>query len=389
MPATNSPHRRRGALLFLALAATCVAVLAAVSLQRSAWQHSLAPPSGAAGQSGQAALPLPGGRFHRGMVIETHVGEHDHPAGPRTLRTLAALGVDAVQVVPFAYQPDIEKPELRFRDLTDRQVVFIHEAHAQGMAVLLKPHIWSRQFWGPQARWHGDLRMQSEADWQRWFTAYRRYILHYARIAENTGCEGFSIGLEYVQATRERPADWQALAAAVRAVYHGPITYGANLHGEAEEITFWEDLDWIGVNVYPRLAAAPGADVDALVRGYAPTVELLARLAARHRRPVLITEIGFPSVRGAAIEPWAWPDGGDIVDLAEQERAYESTFRALSDQPWLAGLYFWKWPIDGTGGGPDDPEYTPLGKPAAQVLARHYRARRAAAALVDAHSPAR
>ncbi len=380
MPVPNSPSRRRSALL-LALAAACVAVLvvvfvavlAAVVRERSASPRLPAPRNGNAVASGRAAPSLPGGRFHHGMVLETHVGEHDHPAGPRTLRTLAALGVDAVEVVPFAYQPDIEQPELRFRDLTDRQVVFIHEAHAQGMAVLLKPHIWSRQFWGPEARWHGDLRMQSEADWQRWFAAYRRYILHYARIAENTGCEGFSIGLEYVQATRERPADWRALATAVRAVYHGPITYGANLHDEAEEITFWDELDWIGVNVYPQLAAAPGADVDALVRGYAPTVDLLARLAARYRRPVLITEIGFPSVHGAAIKPWEWPDDGDQIDLAEQERAYEATFRALYDQPWLAGLYFWKWPIDGEGGGPDDPEYTPLGKPAAEVLARYYR----------------
>jgi hypothetical protein len=307
------------------------------------------------------------------MVIETHVGEHDHPDGPRTLRALAALGVDAVQIVPFAYQPDVEAPELRFRDMTGRQVAFIHEAHALGMAVLMKPHIWSRQFWGPNARWHGDIHMHSDADWQRWFAAYRRYILHYARIAAATRCEGFAVGLEYVRATRERPADWRALIADVRAVYSGPITYGANFHGEAEEITFWEDLDWIGVNVYPSLAAGPGADVDALVRGYAPTVARLEQLAARYRRPILITEIGFPSVRGAAIEPWVWPDGGDQVDLAEQERAYEATLRTLMGRPWLAGLYFWKWPIDGGGGGPEDPEYTPLGKPAAGVLARYYR----------------
>ncbi len=319
-----------------------------------------------------AVRPAPGAGFQRGMVLETHSGEHDHPEAPRTLRELAALGVNAVQVVPFAYQPDIEEPELRFRDFTTRQIGFIEEAHELGMAVFVKPHIWSRQFWGPEARWHGDLHMHSDADWQLWFANYRRYILHYAGMAEEHGCEGFCIGLEYVRATRERPEDWRALIAAVRAVYHGPITYAANLHDEAQEITFWDELDWIGINAYPSLGGDPGLDVETLVRGFEPTIALLAHLAERYRRPVLITEIGFPAVRGAAIRPWEWPGRDDPVDLEEQSRAYEATFRALWPQPWLAGLYFWKWPLDGRGGGPGDPEYTPRGKPAARVLASYY-----------------
>ncbi len=312
-------------------------------------------------------------RIHRGMVIETGWGEHGDPGGPATLRELRDLGVNAVEVVPFAYQADVERPELRFRDFTATQTAFIGEAHALGLIVLVKPHIWSRQFWGPHARWHGDLRMRSEADWQRWFAAYGDFILHYARLAEATRVEVLCVGLEYVQATRERPDDWRALIAAVRTAYHGELTYAAHVPDEAAAIPFWDDLDYIGVTVYPNLAARPGAPVDSLVRGYAGTVELLERLAGRHGRPVLVTEIGFPATRGAAVRPWQWPGAGDAVDLDEQARAYEATFRALWGRPWLRGLYWWKWPIDGRGGGPGDPEYTPLRKPAAAVMARYYR----------------
>ncbi len=376
MPVQKTPHSPpSGGPDLVQVAAVILIVLVPALMPRVIARSRTTATSAATptGSTGTSLLPFPGGRFHRGMVIETDFGEHDHSEAPATLRDLAARGVSAVQVVPFAYQPDIEQPALRFRDFTRRQVGFIREAHALGLAVFVKPHIWSRQFWGPGARWHGDLHMHSEADWQDWFANYRRYILHYARLAEANGVEGFCIGLEYVQATRERPGDWRALIADVRAVYSGPITYGANLHDEVEEITFWNELDYIGVNAYPSLASAAGADVDALVRGYAPTVACLERLAARYRRPVLVTEIGFPSVRGAAIKPWQWPEHGDTVDLEEQARAYEATFRALWREPWLAGLYFWKWPIDGRGGGPGDPEYTPLGKPAAEVLAHFYR----------------
>jgi hypothetical protein len=324
----------------------------------------------AVGWSKAAALDT---RFECGMVIETGWGEHSDPRGPATLRELKALGVDAVQVVPFAFQPDVERPELRFRDHTVTQTAFIREAHSLGLVVQLKPHIWSNQFWGPQGRWRGDLRMHSESDWLRWFAHYREFILHYARIAEATQVEALCIGLEYVQATRERPEDWRALIAATRAVYHGPLTYAANLHGEAEEISFWDELDYIGVNVYPSLTSVPGAPVETLVQGYAPTVATLARLAERHRRPVIVTEIGFPATPDAAIRPWEWPGRDDEVDLAAQSRAYEATFQAFWGKPWLKGIYWWKWPIHGLGGGPGDPEYTPRNKPAERVMARYFR----------------
>lgn len=309
--------------------------------------------------------------FQCGMVIETSWGAHGDPRGPATLRELKALGVDAIQVVPFAFQPDIESPEIRFRDHTATQTAFIREAHSLGLRVLLKPHIWSHQFRG--ARWRGNLRMHSEADWKKWFASYTDFILHYARIAEATGVEVMCIGLEYVVATRERPEDWRALIAATRAVYHGPLTYAANLHDELAALSFWDDLDLVGVNVYPSLSAGPDACVDDLVRGFAPTVSALARVAERHSRPVIVTEIGFPATRDATIRPWEWPDDADVIDPGAQSRAYEATFRALWDQPWLRGIYWWKWPIDGRGGGPGDREYTPRHKPAAAVLARYYR----------------
>jgi hypothetical protein len=323
--------------------------------------------------AGPATSHLPQTRFQCGMVIETGWGAHSDPRGPATLRDLKALGVDAIQIVPFAFQPDIESPQLRFTDHTATQTVFIREAHSLGLLVLLKPHIWSHQFWGPGARWRGDLRMHSEADWQSWFASYREFILHYARLAEATGVEVMCIGLEYVQATRERPEDWRALIAATRAVYRGQLTYAANLHDELAAIDFWDELDLIGVNVYPSLSAVPDATVEALVDGFAPTVDALARVAERHRRPMIVTEIGFPATRDAAIRPWEWPDGADVVDLGAQSRAYEATFRALWSQPWLSGIYWWKWPIDGRGGGPGNREYTPRQKPAAAVLARYYR----------------
>jgi hypothetical protein len=36
-------------------------------------------------------------------------------------------------------------------------------------------------------------------------------------------------------------------------------------------------------------------------------------------------------------------------------------------------MYWWKWPTDPALGGAGDPGFTPNGKPAEEVIRRHYR----------------
>ncbi len=39
----------------------------------------------------------------------------------------------------------------------------IEDAHAVGLKVLVKPHIWSHQFWN-NGKWHGDIKFKTETD---------------------------------------------------------------------------------------------------------------------------------------------------------------------------------------------------------------------------------
>lgn len=60
------------------------------------------------------------------------------------------------------------------------------------------------------------------------------------------------------------------------------------------------------------------------------------------------------------------------LDLEAQRRCYEAVFRALWGRPWLAGIYWWKWPTTLDDGGMDDDGFTPNGKLAAAVVAKWY-----------------
>jgi hypothetical protein len=325
--------------------------------------------------AGARAPAFPRVPFQKGMALADHVGRHDHPQGVESARRLRALGCDWIQISPFAFQKDVARPEISFSDFTATQTAYLDSLRMLGFHVLLKPDIWSRQFWSGEV-WRGDIRMASEEDWRAWFREYREYLLHYAKLAENERIEMFCIGLEYSGATVERPEDWRALIREVRTVYSGPITYAAHWPAEAESISFWDELDAVGVNLYPDLSEAPVVSANALDEAWKPVVARLQSLSKKWRKPIVLTEMGFSSTVAAANDPWRWIQDHEPVSEIEQAHCYEAAFRALWERPWLRGIYWWKWYIEPDAGGPLDNGFTPQGKEASQVIARWYASAR-------------
>lgn len=301
----------------------------------------------------------------------------------RDFEPLVDLGVNWIVQTPFGWQQGLDSPEVRSAtgdgiwwgesDAGLERTARL--ARERGIHTLLKPHLWVRG--AETGVWRGDIAMRSDEDWRRWFTSYERFILHYAELAERVGIEALAVGTELHTAVVERPADWRRLIARARGVYSGRLTYSANWYREFSEVSFWDDLDWIGIQAYFPLAAGERPTVEELIEGWRPHLAQIEELHDRVGKPVVFTEIGYRSTADAAIEPWRWPRRGrggqvEAVDLEVQSRCYEAFFRAVWPRPWLAGAYFWKWyPSGGPGAG--DPDFTPQGKPALEVLRRAFR----------------
>ncbi len=65
--------------------------------------------------------------------------------------------------------------------------VTTRKAHAHGLKIMLKPHIWiSRPI---DNGWRGEIGFSTEEDWQTWESDYRLFILHYARLAQEENIE--------------------------------------------------------------------------------------------------------------------------------------------------------------------------------------------------------
>ena len=331
-------------------------------------------------------------RRHRGVALQ-HARSFDGQAGygsawgERALLRLAQTGADSVALTPYTLvdsdtTPLIDADSMDPEGETDpRLIAAMRSARRMGLRVMLKPHLELRA--PDDQHWRGSIRMRSEADWRRWFRNLTAYLLRYARIAAAEQAELYCLGIELKITALEREADWRGVIAAVREVYSGELTYGANWWEEYEAIRFWDALDSIGVQAFFPMGERRDAEPPSLAeleQRMARHAAAIAAVARRYKKPVLLTEIGLKSSADAAADAWKWTSEAP-VDLRLQADFYRAMFRTYWGQPWLDGLYIWRWETDPGFGGPHNRDFTPQNKPAEWVMRRFFAGPRAIAAL--------
>ena len=284
------------------------------------------------------------------------------------------LHAEWIALNPFAYQPAINDPSVFYGDdPPDAHLVHaIEEARRLGLKVMLKPHVWLRR--ANADEWRGVIDMDTEAEWQAWFTSYGKFILHYAAMAEREHVALFCVGVELSRTAIEREADWRSLIDQVRERYSGPIVYAANWWEGYDRVPFWDAVDYIGINAFFPLADSADPSLAELRSGAKEVADGIEVVQRAVDKPVIFTEVGFKSVTGTSVRPWKWPRRFEpAVNVEEQSRCYQAIFETFWSKPWFYGLYWWKWYSDLDRGGISDGDFTPRRKPAEHVLSEWYR----------------
>lgn len=284
---------------------------------------------------------------------------------------LSNLGAGWVAVLPYAYfkknQPAIyaftnnswwgERPE--------GIASSARYAHKNGLKVMLKPQLWTRD------QWIGDLEFEKESDWTSFEQNYEQFILRWAAIGDSLDIEMLCVGTEMCQVVQQRPKFWQQLLPKIRKVFKGQLTYAPNWDSY-QEVPFWDQLDYIGVDAYFPLLEADTPSVCALKEAWEPYVIELEAFAQKWNKPLLFTEYGYLSLDGAAHKTWELEKNRTSVEVNEQAQAnaLEALLETFGEKTWWAGGFIWKWyPTYRSAGGEGHHErdYTPQGKKA-QVL---------------------
>ncbi|MHB1355184.1 MAG: glycoside hydrolase family 113 [Anaerolineae bacterium] len=305
-------------------------------------------------------------------------GTYSTPGSDLALADLQATGADWISLIVTGYQADNAATTIDFtsvRTPTDADLVHVITlAHSRGLKVMLKPHL-DLVVESP-SDWRGNIGdyFSSEAQWLAWFNSYRTFILHYAQLAQVNGVEQFCVGTELLGTTRRRPSDWRNVISAVRGVFTGPLTYAALHSGEESTITFWDALDYIGVDAYYPLHDDPSHQPTEaeLEEAWQAPIARLSSLSATWSKTIIITEVGYRSQRGCTVHPFDSTTTASICQF-EQRDAYTALFNQLYNQPWLAGIYLWSWDPDRHVSGPCDDSYNPFDKPAAVVITNWYQ----------------
>ncbi|MEI7425954.1 MAG: hypothetical protein WCK16_03475 [Candidatus Moraniibacteriota bacterium] len=285
------------------------------------------------------------------------------PESDQKIKNLNTTGANYVAFVTTFYQDNLSSNEIDMWPNKTMDFICLNQAITElrkgsiKQEVLFKPHI---DVPGSTS-WRGFF---NPSDKFLWFASYERVIVTCAIVAEYVGAEMFCIGTELVSLTKPEYATyWNRIIAEVRKVYSGKIVYAANFE-ELSQITFWEDLDVIGVEAYFTLTTKKNPTPMELLAGWKNVTGRVFNVLPKTNKPVIFTEVGFRSIDGANIDPEDWSING-IIDLQEQADCYEATILSLLTDPRISGLFFWSWSLESDTKKID---YTPEGKPAEKIM---------------------
>ena len=242
----------------------------------------------------------------------------------------------------------------------------INQAHQAGLKVMIKPQVWMSK------SWVGDFDLATEEEWKIWETDYKKYMMHFVKLAAEENVEMICIGTEYRNAVKKRPDFWKTLIKEIRTQYKGQLTYCANWD-DYEQVTFWKELDFVGMSGYFPISEAQNPTVDELQKSWKPIKDKLKKYSNKLGKPILFTEYGYRSMEQPAWRSWEKENQPVITNHDGQAIAYEALFKTFWQENWFAGGFAWKWyPSFRRMDPSNNNDWTPQNKKAQEVMKTFY-----------------
>ncbi|GAH61065.1 unnamed protein product [marine sediment metagenome] len=200
-------------------------------------------------------------------------------------------------------------------------------------------------------------------DWDAWFESYSKLIEHYAKLAQKTEVEQFTVGVE-LTSTHKYKQKWEQIIDNVRKHYQGIIVFVSNFD-TYETVPFWDKLGVIAMNFYFPINRRDDwyqswgevkreyhdPSYEDLLDGWQLWVDTLDKWQKKMNKPILVTEVGYASQRGCSYRPWSWYLGKS--NFEEQYLAYKALYEVWSKKQiangrfhegnYLQGIYFFYW----------------------------------------------
>jgi hypothetical protein len=310
----------------------------------------------------------------RGMVLGLYAYSPDYDYGPELIR-LAASGAHCVSLQPLYRMESHDSVDIVRNPIaspTEESLLrTFRQAKALGLRMMFFPTINIRGEADDPTWWRGNIEPR---DWDAWWRNYTAFNVRLATLAQEGGVEWYSIGTE-MTSTHRFPDQWRHLALEVRQVFHGKLTYSINFDAH-DSFTFGDCLDVVGMNTYDPIAKHDEYPTEGQIRDAWWWIVYKARtLEVRFRKPVMITEIGYPSVAHAHVGPWDFRTDKP-ADPGLQNDLVKGALQVLFNWREGAAVFYYLY---GEGlnhkvipGGEGDRTYAPWGKSVEGTLRNYY-----------------
>jgi hypothetical protein len=265
-----------------------------------------------------------------GMAINAHRID-DLPLYLQSVDRIADLGANALIVFTPMFQKTVQSDDIRFIPekcaADDHLIAIFRKARTRGLHTTLVPVVLIES--PSEKEWRGVIK---PADWDAWWISYNAFVDRFLAIANAGEVDLLAVGSE-LNSTEDQIDRWKAIVEKVRSSFSGQLTYSANWD-RYEKIDLWPLVDVMCVSSYFELERDdPNATVSQLTRAWSPFRRQLLSFARKAERPLLLSEVGYPTLPWAHQHPWNYVNkDGVTADTAAQAKCWQAFFRAWTDE---------------------------------------------------------
>ncbi|CAM1349255.1 glycoside hydrolase family 113 [Tenacibaculum insulae] len=287
---------------------------------------------------------------------------------------LQKVSANYVALMPFGFIKDVSSPKIIYN--TERQwfgetekgiLQYGKEFAKNNIQLMIKPQIW---VW--RGEFTGNIKMESEENWEILENSYSKFILTYAKTAQELKATVFCIGTELEKFVINRPEFWQKLIKEIRKIYKGKLTYAANWD-EYNSVSFWTELDYIGIDAYFPLTDKKSPTIKEFENGWLPHKKEINKVRKEVNKPVLFTEFGYRSIDFTGKKPWKSDRVIGKINLRNQKNGMQAIYNQFWKEDWFVGGFLWKWfHKHNEVGGEKNNRFTPQNKPTEKLIQKLY-----------------
>jgi len=211
------------------------------------------------------------------------------------------------------------------------------------------------------------LSQTTSADWwDEWFRNYRKFILNYAEIAEQSSVDQLILGGKAIIPTftggffpdasdtnvpESSAGLWDELIRDIRKQYSGKIIWATNISQRVDPLPeFIDQFDGIYVLIDSPLSSSNDASFEEIALNFTNVIDNLIYEIYRSTQMPISVGLAYPGVDGAAQgclvkQETCYNDGlflssefdAEKLDLDEQARIYSAILPVVASRNWISG----------------------------------------------------